>query len=154
MKRWHAQFKLYFSLGLNGNTFLVLHLKSRLLNLSLSPPFAPFQSLLAWYLLFQGSKSLKKFQFMFFPNLELWWRSVLLWAIKIPTTIQEMWRCPISQHGLLVHCVIYLWISPYFEESWNFKYGTPPKKHKMEILTMVRKQYQVVGQKTIQSWCS
>jgi hypothetical protein len=24
----------------------------------------------------------------------------------------------------------------------------------MEILTMVRKQYQVVGQKTIQSWCS
>jgi hypothetical protein len=28
---------------------------------------------------------------------------------------------------------------------WNLKYGTLSKKHKMEILTMVIKQYQVSG---------
>ncbi len=41
LKRCHDQTKLYFSLGLNGNIFLVLHLWSKLLNLSLSPPFSP-----------------------------------------------------------------------------------------------------------------
>jgi hypothetical protein len=64
-----------------------------------------------------------------------------------------MWRCPLSQHVLPIHCVIYIWISPYFEECWNLRYGTPPKKHKMKIPTMVRKQYKVVGQKEIESCC-
>jgi hypothetical protein len=54
-----------------------------------------------------------------------------------------MWKCPISQHVLHVHCAIYLWIFPYLEEFWNFRYGTPPKKHKMEIVKVVRKYYKV-----------
>ncbi len=56
-----------------------------------------------------------------------------------------MWRCPISQHVLPIHYAIYLWISPYFEESWNLRYGTPPKKNKMEIPIVVKKQYKVSG---------
>ncbi len=77
LKRCHNQAKLCFFLGLSGNIFLVLHLWSRLLNLSLSPPFAPLQSLLAYCFLLQGSKSLKKYQLMFFLNFKLWWRSVI-----------------------------------------------------------------------------
>jgi hypothetical protein len=43
---WHSQAKLCFSLGLVGNIFLILHIKYELLNLFLSPPFAPFQYLM------------------------------------------------------------------------------------------------------------
>jgi len=60
LKRWHNQAKLCFSLGLSGNIFLVLHLWSRLLNMSLSPPFSPFQSLFAWCFCLQGFKFLKE----------------------------------------------------------------------------------------------
>jgi hypothetical protein len=35
--------------------------------------------------------------------------------------------------------------SPYLKESCNLKYGTPLKKHKMEIPIVVRKQYEVSG---------
>jgi hypothetical protein len=56
-----------------------------------------------------------------------------------------MCRFPIFQTVLHVHCAICLWIFPYLEESWNFKYGAPLNKHKMEIPIMVRKQYKVSG---------
>jgi hypothetical protein len=88
------------------------------------PSFSPFQSFLTWCLLFQGSKSLKKSQLMVFPNFELWWRNVLLQGI-ILTTIQEMWRCPISQHVLLIHCAIYLWIFLHISRSFGISYMAP-----------------------------
>jgi hypothetical protein len=75
-----------------------------------------------------------------FSNLNLWCRNVLLWVVKISSTIQEMCRCPIFQHVCHVHDVIYLWIFPYFKESWNLRYGSPLNKHKMEIPAVVRKQ--------------
>jgi hypothetical protein len=57
----------------------------------------------------------------------------------------EMWRALISQHVLHVNYAIYFWISPYLRESWNLKYGTPPKMHKMEIPIVVIVQYKVSG---------
>ncbi len=39
-----------------------------------------------------------------------------------------MWRNPISKHILLIHYVIYFWIFPYLEESWNLKNKHPSKK--------------------------
>jgi hypothetical protein len=54
-----------------------------------------------------------------------------------------MWRAPISQHILHVHCDVCFWIFPYLEELWNFKNGTPLKKHKIEIPSMVKKQFKV-----------
>jgi spermidine synthase len=56
-----------------------------------------------------------------------------------------MCRCPISQHVFPIHCAICFWISSYLKESWNFRYGTPSKNHKLEIPIVVRKQYEVSG---------
>jgi hypothetical protein len=54
-----------------------------------------------------------------------------------------MWKALISQHVFHVNYDICLCIYPYLKESWNLKYGTPPKMHKMEILIVVKKQYKV-----------
>jgi hypothetical protein len=56
-----------------------------------------------------------------------------------------MCRCLIFQHVFHVHCAICLWISPYFEEYWNLKYGPLLEKHKMEISIIFKKNMNASG---------